>query len=156
MVRGKSVPSCDAVVTCVLPVLCAFLRFLAQCSMNPYVYPTGFVRCPSGCSVGPCRCRTGFGTPSLAEQYGANTGHVEPTRMGACRITHDYRRAQNRRKPISESCTFSSFNHRLYGPVRVQKPAKTRTKPHRGHPPSLIRVFAMRLIGKQGHKAQQR
>ena len=60
-VRTKS-PSCDATVTCVLPVLCVFLRFLAQYSMNPYVYPTDSGRCPSGCSAGPCRHRMGFET----------------------------------------------------------------------------------------------
>ena len=129
------------------------LAILAQYSMNSYVYSTGFERCPFGCSAGPCRRRTGFGTASLAEQYGSNTWPIEPTSMGALRITHDYLRAQNRRKPISESYTCSSFNHGLHGPVRVQKPMKKRTNPQRGHPPSLIRVFALRLIGKEGHKA---
>ena len=73
--------------------------------------------------------------------------------MGAFWTTYDSLRAQNRRKPISESCTGSSFSHGLYGPVRVQISSKNRTNPQRGHPSSLIRIFAMRLIGKQGHKA---
>ena len=30
--------------------------------MNPYVYPTGFGRCPFGCSADPCGRRAGFGT----------------------------------------------------------------------------------------------
>ena len=104
---------------CVLPIL-------AQYSMNPYVYPTGFGRCPFGCSAGPCRRRTGFGTPkaSLADQYGANTGPVEPTSMGAFWTTHDSLRAQKSRKPISESCTCSSFSHGLDCAVRVQNMEK--------------------------------
>ena len=106
-------------------------------SMNPYVYPAG-----------PCRP-----TVSLADQYGTNTGHVEPTSMGGIWTTHDSLWAQNRRKPVSESSTCSSFTHGLYGPIRVQQSSNNRSNPHRGHPPSLIRVFAMRLIGKQGHKA---
>ena len=60
-IRTKSLP-CDAIVTCVFPVLCVFLRFLVQFSMNPYVYPTGFGRCPFECSAGPCRRLTDFGT----------------------------------------------------------------------------------------------
>ena len=32
------------------------------------------------------------------------------------------------------------------------KSSRNRTNPQRGHPPSLIRVFAMRLIAKQRHK----
>ena len=75
--------------------------------------------------------------------------------MGAFWTTHDSLRAQNRRKPISESCTGSSFSHGLYGLyglARIQISSKNRTNPQSGHPPSLIRVFAMRLIGKQGHK----
>ena len=123
--------------------------------MNPCVYPTGFGRRPFGCSVGPCRRRTGFGTT-----YGQSCRPVWG-KYRACR-THMYGRlldharlstGPNRRKPISESCTCSSFSHGLYDPVRVQKPSKNRTNPQRGHPPSLIIVFAMRLIGKQGHKA---
>ena len=39
------------------------LAILVQYSMNPYAYPTGFVRCSFGCSAGPCRCRSGFGSP---------------------------------------------------------------------------------------------
>ena len=72
--------------------------------------------------------------------------------MGAVWITHDSLRAQHRRKLISESSTCLSFSHGLYGPVRLQQSSKHRTNPQRDHPPSLIRVFAMRLIGKQGHK----
>ena len=60
-VRSKST-SCHAIVTCVLSVLCMFFRFLAKYSMNPYVYPAGFGRCPFGCRAGPCRRRKGFGT----------------------------------------------------------------------------------------------
>ena len=81
-VRTKS-PSCDATVNCVLPVLCAFLRFLAQYSINPYVYPTGFGRCHFGCSVGPCRRHTGFGIT-----YGQSCRPVWG-KYRACR-THKY------------------------------------------------------------------
>ena len=63
VVRAKFVSSCDAIVTCVLPVLCVLLRLLAQCSIEPIFDPTGFVRCPFGCSAGACSRRTGFGTP---------------------------------------------------------------------------------------------
>ena len=35
--------------------------FLAQYSMNPYMYPTGFGRCPCGCSASLCKRCTGFG-----------------------------------------------------------------------------------------------
>ena len=92
-------------------------------------------------------------TAGLPDQYGANTGPVEPSSMGAFWTTHDSLRALSRRKPISESYTCSSFSPGLYGPIRVQTSSKKQTNPQRGHPPSLIRVFAMRLIGKQGHKA---
>ena len=87
---------------------------------------------------------------TVLHQYGANTWPVESINLGAVWTMHDSLWAQNRRKPISESSTCSSFTHGLYGHVRVQKSSKT---PQRNHPPSLIRVFAMRLIGKQGHKA---
>ena len=58
------------------------LAILALYSMNLYVYLTDFIRCPFRCSSGPCRRRMA----SLVEQYGANTGPVEPTSMGACQI----------------------------------------------------------------------
>ena len=77
---------------------------------------------------------------------------VEPTSMGAFWTTHDSLWAPYRRKPISESCICLSFSLGLYGPVRVHKSSKHHTNLQRGHPPSLIRVLAMRLIGKQGHK----
>ena len=56
-VRTKSPGSCDAIVTCALPVLCVFLRFLAQYSMTR----TCTTRVSEG-SAGPCRRLTGFGT----------------------------------------------------------------------------------------------
>ena len=83
-VRKKS-PSCDAIVACVLAVLFVFLRFVSQYSMNPYVYPIGFGRCPFGCSAGPCRRRTGFGTT-----YGQSCRPVWG-KYRACR-THMYGR----------------------------------------------------------------
>ena len=91
-------------------------------------------------------------TASLAVQYGANTGLVEPTCMGVFWTTHNPLRAQNRRKPISESCA-CSFQQRAIRPPIVQKSSNNRTNPQGSHLPSLIRVFAMRLIDKQGHKA---
>ena len=84
VVGGKSVPSCDATVTCILLVLCV-LAILAQYSMNPYIYSTGFVRCPFRCSAGLCRCRKGFGTP-----YGQSC-RIVCGKYRACR-THKYRR----------------------------------------------------------------
>ena len=130
------------------------LAILAQLSMNPHVYPTGFVRCPFECSVDPCRRRTGFGTP-----YGQSCRTVWG-KYRACR-THTYGRlSDHARLSTSQKSSEANlrklymliFQQRLYGPVRVQKPAKNRTKPQLGHPSSLIRVFAMRLIGKQGYK----
>ena len=125
-------PPADVIITCILPVLCMFLRFLSQYSMNPYVYPTGFGRCPFGCSAGPCRRRTGFGTT-----YGQSCRPV----WGQYRVcrTHMYGRLLE--------------HARLYGPRTGPKIIENRTNPQRGHPPSLIKVFAMRVIGKQGHKA---
>ena len=58
---------------------------LAQYSMNPYVYSTGFGRCTFRCSAGPCRCRTGFGTT-----YGQSCRPVWG-KYRACR-THKYGR----------------------------------------------------------------
>ena len=81
--------------------------------------------------------------PSLADKYGANKGPVEPTNMGTIWTTHDSLRAQNRRKPISERSTCSSFTHGLYGPIWVQQSSENRTNPQPVHPPSLIRVFAI-------------
>ena len=101
-----------------------FLRFLTQNSMNPYVYPTGFGRCPFGCSAGPCRHRAGFGTTygqSGRPVWGKYRACI--THMGAFWTTHDSLQVQNR-KPNSESCSCSSFSHELYGPVRVQKSSK--------------------------------
>ena len=60
------------------------LAILAQYSMNPYMYPTGFIRCPFGCSAGPCRCRSGFGTP-----YGQSCTTVWG-KYRTCRLTHRY------------------------------------------------------------------
>ena len=122
VIHGKSVPSCDAVVTCVLPVLCVFLQFLAHCSMNPYVYPTGFVRCHFGCSVGLCRCRTGFGTP-----YGQSCRTLWG-KYRACR-THRYGRLSDHAwlcssPKSSEAHLWKLYSHGQYGPVRVQNPRK--------------------------------
>ena len=69
-------------------------------------------------------------TASLVYQYGANTGPVKPTCMGVFWTTHDSLRAQNCRKPTSESCTCSSYSHGLYDPVRVQKPSKNSIQTH--------------------------
>ena len=134
-VRTKS-HSCDAIVPCVLSVLCVCLRFFVQYSMSPYVYPMGFGRCPFGCSAGPCRRRTGFGTT-----FGQTCRPVWGRCMGAFWTMRDSLRAQNRRKPISESCICATFSDGLYGPVRVKKSLKNRKIPQRGHPPSLIRIF---------------
>ena len=117
--------------------------FLAQYSMNPYVYPTGRRRMGFGTSYG-LSCRPVWG------KYRACRTHAC---MGAFWTTHDSPWAQNRRKPISESCTCLSFSHGLYGTRTGKKIIENRTNPQCGHPPSLMRAFAMRLIGKQGHKA---
>ena len=68
------------------PVPCVFFRFLAQYSMNPYVYPAGFGRFPPSNAVwarADAVRALEQPTDSLADQYGANTGPVEPTSMGA-------------------------------------------------------------------------
>ena len=118
------------------------------------IYPTGFGRCPSDAVRARADTLRALEQPtaSLSDQYRANTGPAEPTSMGSIWITHNFLRAQNRRKPISESSTCSSFTHGLYDPIRIQQSSKYRTNPQRGHAPSLVRVLAMRLIGKEGHK----
>ena len=84
------------IVTCVLPVLCAFRLSFAQYSMNPYVYPSGF----EGAPVNAVRARADAvraldePTTSLADQYGANTGPLEPTSMCVIWTTHDSLRAE--------------------------------------------------------------
>ena len=79
------------------------LCVLAQYSMNLYMYPTGFVRCPFGCSAGLCRCRTGFGT-----SYGQSCRTVWG-KYRACR-THKYGRL------LDLTCTT------IYGPKIVGSP----------------------------------
>ena len=114
--------------------------------------PRRFRRCPFACSADSIQALE-QPTASLADQYRANTGPVKPTSMAAIWTTRNSLQAQNQQKPISESSTCSSFTHGLYGPIWVQQSSKNCTNQQRGHPPSLIRVFAMRLTGKQGHKA---
>ena len=80
------------------------LANLAQYNMNVYVYPTGFVRCPFGCNAGPCRRRTGFGTP-----YGQSCRTVYG-KYRACR-THKYGR-------LSDLIRMT-----LYGPKIIGSPS---------------------------------
>ena len=111
------------------------LAILAQYSMNLCVYPTGFGRCPFGCSADPCRTTCNQSCRPIWDK---------------CRAfwtTHYTLRSQNRRKHISGSCKRSSFSH------GSKHHRKNRTYPQRGHLPSMIKVFATRLIGKQGHEA---
>ena len=61
-------------------------------------------------AAGTCRRRTGFGT---------TYGHIC---MCAVWTTHDLLRAQNRRKPISESSAC------IYIPVYIPKPEKKKLK----------------------------
>ena len=125
-VRTKS-PSCDAIVTCLLPILCVFLRFLAQYSMNPYLYTTGFGRCPFGCSAGR---RTDFGTT-----YGQSCRPVwgkyracRPTCMDVFWTTHDSLRAQNRRKSIPVHAHLSATGYTApYGSKNHRKIVQTRS-----------------------------
>ena len=107
MVRGKSVRNHPPAMQLLHAFSVCSCDFLAQYSMNSYVYPTGFGRCSFGCSAGPCRRRTGFGTT-----YG-QTGRPVWGKDRACR-THMYGRlldharlSQNRREAISESYTCS-------------------------------------------------
>ena len=81
-VRTK-LPSCDATVTCVLSVLCLFLRFLA-----PVRVPHGFRKMPLRMQCGPQALEQP--TANLADQYGAKTGPVKPTSMDAVWTTHDH------------------------------------------------------------------
>ena len=124
-VRTKS-PFCDAIVTW-------FSRFsVCSCDFWPSIAWTRTCtpRVSEGVSSDAVRARADAvralkqPTASLADQYGANTGPVEPTCMGVFWPTHVSLRAQSRWKPISESCTCSSFSHELYDPVRVQKTFK--------------------------------
>ena len=93
--------------------------FFAQYSMSPYVYPFGY-------SAGPCRRRTDFGTTydqscrQLWGKYRACRTHVwEPFGPRTTLLR------QNRRKPISERYTCSSFSHGLDGAVRIQNMEKS-------------------------------
>ena len=114
--------------------LCVFLRFLVQYSMNHYVYPTGFGRCPSGCSGGLCRCRTSFGTPydqscrPIWGKYRACRTHKY-----GCLLDHTWRT----RGPKSSEAHLSKLYMLTFQP-RAIRPCTGPT---------------MRLIGKQGHKA---
>ena len=67
-VRKKS-PSCGAIVTCVLPVLCVFLQCLAHYSMNPYPRVSDAVQARADAVRALKQPKT-----SLADQYGANKG----------------------------------------------------------------------------------
>ena len=118
-VRTKSA-SCDAIVICVLPVLCVFLRFFAQYSVNTYMYPTDLERCPFGCSAGLCRRRTDFGTI-----YGHSCRPVWG-KYRACR-THKYvRRLDHARlkaqhaylSPTGYTAPYGSNNHRKIAQTR--------------------------------------
>ena len=146
VVRGKSVrnhPPGDVIVTCVLSVLCVFLRFLSQYSMNPCVYPMGFRRSPFGCSAGPSRRRKGFGTT-----YGQSCKPVWG-KYRACR-THMYWGLLDHAWLSTGAWSAEShlwklymliFQSRAIRPRRGPKIIENRTNPQRGHPPSLIRVF---------------
>ena len=77
-VRTK-LTSCDATVTCVLPVLCVFLRLFAQYSMNPYVTPRVLEGAPSDAVRAHADAVRALEqlTASLANLHGVNTGFVE-------------------------------------------------------------------------------
>ena len=60
VVHGKFVPSCDAIVTCVLPVLCVLLRFLAHCSIEPICVSYGFRKVPLRMQCGPVQSPYGL------------------------------------------------------------------------------------------------
>ena len=88
--------------------------------MSPYVYPFGY-------SAGPCRRLTDFGTTygqsctQLWGKYRACRTHKYGCLLDHARLCY----GQNRRKPISESCTCSSFSHGLDGAVRIQNIEKS-------------------------------
>ena len=125
--------------------------------MNPYVNPMGFGRCPFGCSAGPCKRRTDFGTTygqscrpvwgkyraCRTHKYGRHLDHARLSTGPRSTEAHLFRKAQHAHcSPTDYTAQYGSNNHR-----------KTIQNPQRGHPPMLIRDFAMRVIGKQGHKA---
>ena len=114
------------------------LCLLAQYSMN-HVYPRVLESAPSDAVWARADAVWALKQPMaiFSDRYGANTGPVEPTSMGAVWTMHYSLRAQNPRKPISESSTCSSLTHRA---IRIQQSSKNRTNQQRGHPPSLIRV----------------
>ena len=140
-VRTKS-PSCDAIVTCVPGSLCV-LPIFVPVYHEPVRVPRGFRKVsPFECSVGPCRRRTGFGTT-----YGQSCKPVWGE-YRACR-TYKYGRLLNHARPSTDPKSSEAHFWKLY--MLIFQP-RTRQR-STGHPPSLISVFAMRLIGKQGHKA---
>ena len=77
---------------------------LALYSMNLYVYPTDFVRSPFRCSLGPCRCRMGFGTPY------SQSCRIVWGKYRACR-THKYGRLSDLTRTT------------IYGPKIVGSPS---------------------------------
>ena len=76
------------------------------------------------------------------------------THMYGCLLDH----ARLTTGPKSPKVHFRKLYMLIFQPQALRphtgpKASKKHTNPQGGHPPSLIRVFAMRLIGKQGHKA---
>ena len=115
-VRKKS-PSCDVIITCVLTVLCVFLIF-GPAEHEPYVYPTGF-----GCSAGPCRCRTGFGTT-----YGQSCRPVWG-KYRACR-THMYERLLDHARLSTGPKSSEAHLRKLYMPIFQPRAIRSRTGPN--------------------------
>ena len=88
-------------------------------------------------------------TACLADQYGANTGPVEPTYMDHAQLSGPKIVGSPSLKAVHAHRSATGYT----GPYGSKKSSNNRTIPQRGQPTSLIRVYAMRLIGKQGQKA---
>ena len=91
--------------------------------MNPYVYPTGFGRCPFGCSAGPCRRRTGFGTTydKSCRPWG---------RYRVCR-THMYGRLLDHVRLLTGPRSAESHLWKLYMLIFQPRAIRPRSKNHR-------------------------
>ena len=97
---------------CVLMIFCPVKH-------EPVCVPRGFRKMPLRMQCGPVQTPYGLWNnlrPVLHTSMGQNTRSVEPTSMGAIWTMHDSLRAQNRRKPISESSTYPIFHPKTIRP----------------------------------------
>ena len=96
--------------TCVLWVICVSLLVCE----NPYVYSSDSVICKCRHRPSPSEYRTGLGTPVRSVCVRSRAGPIGPnSHTGPAKLSASILWAQNHRKPVSESCPYSTFSHRL-------------------------------------------